>query len=121
ESELLVVGTGEHALHVGRQVPERPLEWAERLLARLVEELLVGVRRFPLVLRALTQPLVDLRAHIRGEILEQHVLKVRREVNLRGLALGEVVEGGVRQRRRAVLYGAGEAVFLARNLRESLE
>ncbi len=100
-------------------VPQLPLERAERLLARLVEELLVGVGRLALVLRVRVEPLVDLGAQRGRQMIEQHVLEVRREMDLRRLALREVVERGLRQRRRAVLHRARESVVVARDLLDS--
>src|SRR5437016_3252256 len=49
ESKLLIVGVAERNADVGWQIPELLLEWPERLLARLVKELLIGVLRFALV------------------------------------------------------------------------
>src|SRR5678815_1134237 len=51
ELELLVVGLRELRLYVRREIPELLLERAERLLAGLVEELLVGVLFLPFILR----------------------------------------------------------------------
>src|ERR1700704_495073 len=79
EAELLVIRFGQLRLYIGRQVPEPLLEGAERLLPRLVEELLVGVAGLALVLRVLPQPIIDLFAQRIGDVVEQHRLEVGSE------------------------------------------
>ena len=96
--ELLVVCPGHRGLHVVRQIPEPTLERPERLLARLVEELLVCVGGFALFLRILPQPLVNLLPERRRQVIEQHVLEVGGEVNLCRLGRREIVERRVGQR-----------------------
>src|SRR5439155_8097939 len=121
KSKLLVVGLRETRLDIVRQVPKAPLEWAERLLPRLVKELLVRVTRLAFVLRVLPEPLVDLPAKRSGKMIEQHVLKVRGEVDLCCLSFRKVVERTIGKRRRAVLHRPGQPGLVARNLGEALE
>ena len=59
--EFFVVRRSELCRHVLGQIPQLLLERPKRLLARLVEELFVGVGRLSLVLRVDRQPLIDLR------------------------------------------------------------
>ena len=55
-----------------------------------------------------------------ARVLVEQVLEARREVDLRGLDVAELVEQLVGQRRRPVLDGPGEAVLAARDLAEPL-
>ena len=75
---------------VGAHAPHPPLERADGLLARLVDELLLGVLRLPLLGRVLANPRVHLGLEIRRElrVLVDHVLKVGREVDLAGAGRG---------------------------------
>ncbi len=103
--------------------PHPPLERTDRLLPRLVEELLLGILRLPLLDGVLAQPRVHLGLQIGRElrVLVDHVLEVGREVNLAGADARERVEGLRRQRRRAVLDGAGQTVLVARDAGQLLE
>src|SRR5262245_12934355 len=92
ERELLVVRLRERSLGRRGKVPQLTLERTKRLLARLVEKLLVRVGRLPLVFRVLQQPCVDRRPQLRRHVVEQHVLEVRREMNLGGFALWKIVK-----------------------------
>src|SRR5665647_1235892 len=121
EAEGLVVRERDLRLHVLRQVPELALEGAERLLAALVVELLIGVALLALIAGVLVEPRVDLRAQGLGDLLVEDVLEVRGEMDLRGLDARKVVEGALGERRRAVLHGAGHPELIARHLRERLE
>src|SRR3954468_6123418 len=78
--EFLLVRSGETRLDVGREIPEALLEWAERFLAGLVEELFVGVGGLSLVLRVLSEPVVDLVAEGLRDVVEQHRLEVGRKM-----------------------------------------
>ena len=101
--------------------PHPPLERADRLLARLVDELLLGVLRLPLFGRVLANPGVHLGLQIGRElrVLVDHVLEIGREMDLAGAGARERVERLGRQRRRAVLHGAAEPVVLSRATRDS--
>ena len=57
-------------------------------------------------------------------MIEDQVLEARREMHLDGVRLGELVEGFLRQRARAVLHRAAEVVLLLRHrgeIRQCLE
>ena len=62
KSKFLIVRVGQTRPCVVGQIPQATLERTERLLARLVKELLVGVRRLAFVLGILAQPAIDLVA-----------------------------------------------------------
>src|SRR5438105_13233365 len=83
ERELLLEGLADRATRLAAEIPHLPLERTDRLLARLVDELLLGVLRLPLFLRVRAHPRVHLVPEIRGElrVLVDHVLEVRREVD----------------------------------------
>src|ERR1043166_4115722 len=104
---------------LARAVADAPhllLERADRLLARLVNELLFGVLGLALLGRVRAHPLVHLRLEIgrKRRVLVHPVLEIRREVNLAGADARKRIERFGRQRRRAVLYRARQTVFLAR-------
>src|SRR5450432_5203 len=121
KAEGLVVGGGELRLHILRQIPQIALEGPERLLPTLVVELLVGVALLSFLLRILIEPFVDPPAKLGRHLLEENVLKVRREVNFRGFDAREVVERALGKGRRAVLHRARHSEVIASNLRERLE
>src|SRR5258707_1868227 len=85
--KFLILCIVERLLDVGRQIPDSTLEWAERLLSGLVKELLVGVSRLALVFGILPKPLIYLVAQRMRQMIEQHRLKIRCEVNLTGFGL----------------------------------
>ena len=84
-----------------------------RLLARRVDELLVGLAGLALVGAVREAPRLDLAVERLGEgrVLVERVLEPGREVDLGGLDRREAVEQLVGQRRRAVLDGAGQPVL----------
>src|ERR1044071_8364324 len=106
-----------------RQRPEALFQRAEAFFACFINEVLGGLPVDLLGGAFLAQIIVDFFFHRRGEsrIVVEHVLKTRRQVDLRAAALREMVEGLLRQRRCAVLHRAGEAVFLPRDLGELLQ
>src|SRR5688572_21532214 len=114
KAELVVVGGGELRLDVGTEIPESLLEGTECLLPCLVEELLIGIRRLPLVLCVLPQPVVDLAPQLGREAVVQHRLEVRREMNLRRFSAGKVVKRRVGESRSSVLHRSRETILLAR-------
>ena len=97
------------------------LKGPNRLLARLVDELLLGVLRLPLLGRVLADPRVHLGLQIRRElrVLVDHVLEIGGEVDLAGADARKRVERLGRQRRGAVLHGAAETVVLRAATRDS--
>src|SRR6266566_1656706 len=97
KAELLLIRFGQAAFHVRRQIPESLLERTKCFLPRLVEELLVSVRRLALVLRVLSQPLVNLVAQIIVDVVVQHCLEVGREMDLGRVRTREVVKRAVWQ------------------------
>src|SRR4030095_4438572 len=121
--EFILQRLADLAADVRRQAPQLALARAERLLAGLVEELLVGVARLALARLGHAQLLVDLALERRGEgaAVEDHVLELGGEVDLARAGPGEAVKQLRRQRRGAVLNGAAKPVFLARDLRAGLE
>ncbi len=106
----------------GRSQTSR-LERSDRLLARLVVELLVGVARLPLRRGVLVEPAVDPLPQRRRErrVVEHHVLEIGGEVDLGRLDPREIAEGRARQRRRAVLHRPGQAVAVPRHLRQRFQ
>src|SRR5438067_8814996 len=102
--------------HVRWEVPQAPLERPDRLLAALVDELLLGVALLPFVLALGPNPLVDLVAHIGRQlrVVEDDVLEVGREVDLDRLARREVPECLGREGRGAVLHRAAQPIPRAR-------
>src|SRR4051812_36819249 len=69
EAEFVFVSLCQPRLVLRRQIPESLLEWPESLLARLVKELFVRVRRLPLVLGILSKPIVDLDAQTVRDVI----------------------------------------------------
>src|ERR1035437_309590 len=121
EFEFLVERPIERRGGFAAQGPQLFLERPERLLARLVDELLVRVARLPLVGGVRAQPGVHLFAQGgRNEVVE-HVLEARREMDFRRLDAREVVERPVGERRGAVLHGAREVIRTTRFLAQRLE
>src|SRR6185503_10801862 len=116
EAELVFVRPRQLRFGLGRKLPELLLERTQRLFPGLVEELLVRVARLSLILRILTKPVVDLFAQRIGDVVVQHRLKIRGQMDLRRLGAWEVVESSVGKSRCAVLNRAGQAILLARNL-----
>src|SRR5688572_22122838 len=110
--ELVVVDAPQLPAHGIGKVPQLALELAERLLARLVVELVGGIFRLPLVGRVLVEPPVDLFPQVGRNVIVQKVLEVGREVDLAGAHARERVEGVVRQRRGAMLHGARQTILL---------
>ena len=108
EADLLRLGGEDLVLRL--EVPQLALERPERLLARRVHELLVGLVRLALVERVGEAPRLDLLVELARErrVLVEQVLEARREVDLRRLDVAEAMEQLVRQRRGAVLDRAGE-------------
>src|SRR3990170_13988 len=82
KAELFLVRSRELLLYIARELPEPLLERTQRLLPRLVEELLVGVRSLALVLRADAEPIVDLVPQLRRNVVVEHRLKIGREMDL---------------------------------------
>src|SRR5438067_2518934 len=123
ERERLLQIRADRRADLRRQIPELPLEWADRLLATLIDELLFGVTLLPFVLALDLGPLVDLVAQVGRQlgVIEHDRLKVRREVDFDGFALGEISERVGRQRRRAVLYRPAQPVLGAGVVRQRLE
>src|SRR5689334_13053608 len=117
ELEFFVVSLCEVALHFRRQAPDLFLERTDRLLSSLIEELLVRIARLALVLGVFPQPRVHIISERAGEMIVQHRLEIRREMNLAGLGLRKIVERFVRQCRCAMLYRACETVVLSRVFR----
>ena len=105
-------------LVLGREVPELALERADRLLARRVDELLVGLAVLALVGGVRVAPGLDLAMELLRErrMLVERVLEAGGEVDLGRLDRREAVEQLVGQGRCAVLDGAGQAVLAARDL-----
>ena len=95
------------------EVPELALERTDRLLARRVHELLVGLAGLALVGCVAEAPRLDLAVERRGEgrMLVERVLEARREADLGRLDRREAVEQLVGKGRRAVLDRAGQAVL----------
>src|SRR4051794_33343995 len=81
ELELRVVSRGQLRLGSLVEIPEPLLERSQRLLARLVEKLLVGISRFALVPRVLGEPRVNLGAKSVGNSVVEHCLEICREMN----------------------------------------
>src|SRR3989441_5271800 len=84
----------DRAAHVFGKIPQPPLERSDRLLAALVDELLLGIALLPLVLALGLHPLVELGPQTGGEprVVKYEGLKVRREMNLDRFAGPEVPE-----------------------------
>src|SRR5438093_4406379 len=84
ELELRLQRAADRLARVRWQAPQLALEEAQRLLAGLVEELLVRVAALALVRRHDAQPLVDLalEAGREARVIEQHVLELGREMDL---------------------------------------
>src|SRR2546426_6795990 len=95
----------DRAAHVFGKIPQLPLERSDRLLAALVDELLLGIALLPLVLALGLHPLVELGPQTGGEprVVEYEVLEVRREMNLDRFAGREVPERFRRARGAPVL------------------
>src|SRR3989441_10256460 len=74
----------DRAAHVFGKIPQPPLERSDRLLAALVDELLLGIALLPLVLALGLHPLVELGPQTGGgpRVGKNRGLKGRREVNL---------------------------------------
>src|SRR5215470_8415484 len=94
ERELVLERLADRLADRGRHSPHLALEETERLLAGLVEELLVGVARLALVGGRGAEPLVDLALEVGGEggMVVDHVLELGRQVDLAGAEPGEAVE-----------------------------
>src|SRR5579885_2095343 len=114
---------GDRVANRRRQIPQPPFEGADRLLAALVEELLLGIARFPLVPALGLHPRGDLGPQVgrQQRMVEDDVLEVGGEVDLDRLAGGEVAERLRRQRGRAVLHRPAAAPPLARLARQRLQ
>src|SRR3989475_7221679 len=84
----------DRAAHVFGKIPQPPLERSDRLLAALVDELLLGIALLPLVLALGLHPLVELGPQTGGgpRVGEYEVLEARREMNLDRFACREVPE-----------------------------
>src|SRR5947207_8814882 len=113
ERERLLQVGADRLAHLRGQIPQPALERSHRLLAALIDELLLRVPLLPLVLALLLHPLVDLGAQVGGEpgMVEHDGLEVGREVDLDRLTRREIPERVGRQRGRAVLHRAAESVF----------
>ena len=85
--------------------------------------MLVGLAFFFLRGAFLAQEIVNFLLHVRGEagIVVEHVLKARGQMDLGALAARKMIEGLFGKRGRAVLHGAGKAVFFARDFGEFLQ
>src|SRR5438552_777438 len=86
---------GDRAACAFGKIPQPPLERSDRLLAALINELLLGVALLPLVLTFGLHPGVELGPQIGREarVVEDDVLEVRREMNLDRFAGREVPDG----------------------------
>src|SRR6266576_2837390 len=101
---LFEIGTDPGADVVG-QIPEAPFEGSNRLLAALVEELLLTVALLPLFLGLGLHPLVHLTPQVfrQRRVIHDDRLEVGGQVDLDGFALREPRERLLRQYRCAVL------------------
>src|SRR4051812_4993997 len=101
--------------HVGTsvrgEVPGLLLEWAPRLLARLVDELLVRLAFNSLVRTGLAQVVVDVLLEIFGECaaIKENVLELSSEVHFQTILLRELVKGLRRQGRCTMLDSPAHA------------
>src|SRR5215212_71694 len=94
EQEVDLASLGLQDLVLRVELPQLPLERTKGLLARRVDELLVGLAILPLVGGVGHAPALDLGAQRRregGMVIEQ-VLETGREVDLGRLGFGEAME-----------------------------
>src|SRR3989454_11209449 len=89
----------DRAAHVFGKIPQPPLERSDRLLAALVDELLLGIALLPLVLALGLHPLVELGPQTGGgpRAGKNEVLKDRRAMKLERFAGPEVAESVPRE------------------------
>src|SRR6266496_2838659 len=109
--------------HVFGEIPHPPLERPHRLLAALVDELLLGGALLQLVLALGLDPRVDLGAQVGRQpgVVEDDGLEIGGEMDLDRLARREAPERLRRQGGGAVLHRAAQPVLRPRLLRERLQ
>jgi hypothetical protein len=123
ELELRLEVARDRPARAHREVPDRFLEGAESLLARLVEELLRRLAGLALGAGMIGQPAVHRLPQQSGEcrMIEHHVLEPGRQMNLGRVVFRKDAEILLRKGRCAVLDGSRHPVLLARDLRDAAD
>src|SRR5215203_879891 len=112
ELELILDQPAHLGPSVRGEVPGLLLEWAPRLLARLVDELLVGLTFNSLVRAGLAQVIVNVLLEVFGEgaTIKENVLELRSEVYFQTVLLRELVKRLSRQGRCPMLDSPAHAL-----------